>query len=692
MTSEARRRTREAARRKGAAGVRGRSPRRREAGAVAAIAWPPAVAGLLVGLALALVALVYDPSLFTPYYAPRRVVFYVLVAALPLVLAWSLRGPHRRPSIDLLDVLALAFAAWQLAAALASPAGWLAWVGYYNRGTGAIFWCALALVFICARRLLTTRAAQLVLAGCLSAALMIAAVVAALQAASVSTWWSSAGVIDGRATGTLGNPVHLAAFGLAGVWLAVAAAESARGDRLWRAVLLAGGAAGAVCIVLSVSRAAYLGGLAAAVYLLVTWVRAGRRVLVVALCVTLAVLAAGALVYAAGEGGGGSVWGRLTSVAGGDLTGGDVQRTQLWREGASAVAHRPVSGYGPGAFVVADRLFGRASDEARHPWALASDAHSLPVELAATGGLVSLLLAVALVVAGVWSGRLGTGDGEEKPKQAGLPLTGSPARAYLLAALVYLLVSPLDLVVLAPVAVAAALLCPPRREGRFVWSAGRGDGVRALRAITIALAVAGVILVAGALWAGQRAWRADQAFFDTAQTRTWQGAARASELAPWEAFYALEAGARRWRSGLEAADAAAIAQGKAELEKGVAADPTAADGYADLARLAIAQGELEEAVAQLREGLRWHPHQPVLQGLWAVAAVTAQSEDPQLAGRIARALEQLPPDAPDAWYWLAAYRQASGDAAGAREARDEAARLAPTFTKARYKQRLLHSR
>ena len=649
------------------------------------------MAGLLVGLAVALVALVYDPSLFTPYYAPRRVAFYVLVAALPLVVAWSLRGARRRPSVDLLDVLALAFAAWQIVAALVSPAGALAWVGYYNRGTGAIFWCALALLFVCARRLLSTRASQLVFAACLSGALVIAAAVAGLQAASVSTWWGSAGVIDGRVTGTLGNPVHLAAFGLAGVWLAVAGAESARGDRVWRAVLLAGGAAGAVCVVLSVSRAAYLGGLAAAVYLLVVWVRARRRALVIALCVAFAVLAAGALVYAAGDGGGGSVWSRLASVAGGDLGAGDVQRTQLWREGLSGVAHRPVSGYGPGAFVVADRLFGSAADKALHPWALASDAHSLPVELAATGGLVALLLAVALVVAGVWSSRLGAGGGEE-PERAGLPLAGSPARAYLLAALVYLLVSPLDLVVLAPVAVAAALLCPPRREGRFVWGIGRADGVRAARAVTIILAAGGVVLVAGSVWAGQRAWRADRAFVDTARTRTWQGAARASELAPWEAFYALEAGARRWRRGLETADTAAVAQGKAELEKGVATDPTAPDGYADLARRAIAQGDLEGAVGRLREGLRWNPHQPVLQGLWAVAALTAQSEDPELAGRIARGLEQLPPDSPDAWYWLAAYRRAAGDAAGAREAREEAARLAPKLTRARYKQRLLHSR
>jgi O-antigen ligase len=693
MTSHARRRTREAARRKGAPDRRTGSVRRRGPGPAPAVPSPALVAGLVVGAALAAAALTYDPSLFTPYYAPRRAVFYVLVSALPLLMAWSLRGTAGRPSVDLLDAFALAFAVWQLVAAVVSPAGALAWVGYYNRGTGALFWCALALLFVCARRLLGTRASQLAVAACLSGALVVAAVVAVLQASSVSTWWGSAGVVGGRVTGTLGNPVHLAAFGLAGVWLAVAGVQRLRGDRVWAAVLLAGGVAGAVCIVLSVSRAAYLGGLAAAVYLLVVWIQARRRTLVVGLCVVLAALGAAALVYASGESSGGTVWSRLSSLAGDGLGSGDVQRTALWREGLSAVADRPLAGYGPGAFVVADRLYGTAAAKALHPWALASDAHSLPVELAASGGLVALLLAVAWLVAGAWSSRLSArARGEAGGEEIGLPLAGLPARAYLLAALVYLLVSPLDVVVLAPVVLAAALLCPPRREGRFVWGLGTGDGARAARIATVALVVGGVALVGGAVWAGQRAWRADRAFADTAQTRTWQGASRASALAPWEAFYALEAGARRWRGGLEEGDAAEIAAGEAELEQGVAADPTAPDGHADLARLGIAQGELESAVGHLRDGLRWNPHQPVLQGLWAVAALTAQENDPDLAGRIAGGLERLPADSPDAWYWLATFRRAAGDEAGAREAAEEAARLAPELGRARYRQRLLHSR
>jgi O-antigen ligase len=694
MTSGARRRTREAARRKGPAAKGTKAvPRGREPRSGLASPGPSVVAGAFCGVALAAAALAYDPSLFAPYYVPRRVLFYVLVAALPLLLAWDLRRSGDHPGVDLLDVLALAFAAWQLVAAAVSPAGALAWVGYYNRGTGALFWCAMALLFLAARRLLRNRASQLVVAACLTVALVAGAVVAVLQAASVSTWWGSAGVVGGRVTGTLGNPVHLAAFGLAGVWFAVAAADTLRSDRVWRAVLLAAGVAGAVCIVLSVSRAAYLGGLAAAVYLLVVWVLARRRVLVVALCVVLAALAAGALVYASDSGSGGTVWSRLTAVSTqGDLGAGDVKRTGLWQEGLSAVAARPLTGYGPGAFVVADRLYADPADKIVHPWAFASDAHSLPVELAATGGLVALLLVVAGVVAGVWSSRLSAAAVRERGDPEDPPLAGLAARAYLLAALVYLVVSPLDLVVLAPVTVAAALLCPPRREGRFAWRLGKGDGAGAARATIVVLAIAGVVLVAGAVWAGQRAWRADRAFTDTAKTQSWEGAARASDLAPWEAFYALEAGARRWRNGLSAGGVAEVARGKAETERGVAADPTGPDGYADLARLALSQGRFDAAVALLRRGLRWNPHQPVLQGLWAVTALSAQAKDPGGAASIARGLEALPPDTPDAWYWLAAYRREIGDSTGAAKASQEAAQLAPKLTTHRYKQRLLRSR
>jgi tetratricopeptide (TPR) repeat protein len=406
----------------------------------------------------------------------------------------------------------------------------------------------------------------------------------------------------------------------------------------------------------------------------------------------LAVLAVGALVYASRGDAGGTVWARLTSaVSQGGLGTGDARRTGLWQEGLAAFAARPATGYGPGAFIVADRLYGDAADRAVHPGSVASDAHSLPVELAATGGLPSLLLAIACGVALVWLSRPGESQGGEVSGTRGRPLAGRPARAYLLATLVYLLVSPLDLVVLAPAAVAAALLCLPLERGRFAWRLGR-DGGNANRIAAALLGVASVVLLVTTIYVGQRAWRADEAFSDTARTRTWDGAARASALAPWEAFYALEAGARRWRSGLEAGDNAAVQDGKDRLERGVGADPTAADGYADLARLAIARGRFDEAVDQLRAGLRWNPHHPVLQGLWAVAAVTAQRDVPEVAAKIAKELESVPADTPDAWFWLGEYRQGRGDVAGARRARQEAARLAPWLSERRYEQRLLHSR
>ena len=94
----------------------------------------------------------------------------------------------------------------------------------------------------------------------------------------------------------------------------------------------------------------------------------------------------------------------------------------------------------------------------------------------------------------------------------------------------------------------------------------------------------------------------------------------------WEPFYSLEAGAKTWREGLAAQDAAAVARGRALVQQGIERDPTGALGDADLARLDIAQGRLAAAVDELRAGLRWNPHHPALQGLWGYAALSAQTE------------------------------------------------------------------
>ncbi len=172
------------------------------------------------------------------------------------------------------------------------------------------------------------------------------------------------------------------------------------------------------------------------------------------------------------------------------------------------------------------------------------------------------------------------------------------------------------------------------------------------------------------------------------------GMEQAASLWGWEPFYSLEAGAMTWRDGLAAQDASAVARGRALVEQGIERDPTGALGYADLARLDIAQGRLTQAVGELRSALRWNPHHPALQGLWGYAALIAQTEqkDEALAGELLAGLLSLPADTPDAWYWIGRVRAARGDASGAAEARARAKELAPALGSGRYQQRLLRGR
>jgi len=172
------------------------------------------------------------------------------------------------------------------------------------------------------------------------------------------------------------------------------------------------------------------------------------------------------------------------------------------------------------------------------------------------------------------------------------------------------------------------------------------------------------------------------------------GIEKAASLWSWEPFYSLEAGAKTWREGLAAQDAAAVARGRALVQQGIARDPTGALGYADLARLDIAQGRLTEAANELRTGLRWNPHHPALQGLWGYAALSAQTQvkDEALANELLAGLQSLPADTPDAWFWISRLLAARGDTAGAAEARARAKELAPSLGSWRYGQRLLQGR
>ena len=368
---------------------------------------------LLTASLLAVSVLGYDKGLYAPYYLSRLAPLYVLVAALLVVWALTLNG--REPlRVDLVDALAVVALVWLVVGAVASPAPAIAWLGYYNRGTGVLFSAAVLALFLAARRLLRGRASLLALALLAAVLMSITGLVALAQALGAHAYWPLPSTWPGRMTGTTGNPINLAGFGLLGIWLALlaggdggfAAGLAGRSRVAARVVVAVGAACGLLAIVLSVTRAAYLGVAAALVGAIVLLVRRRRTRALVALGAVLALLLAGAFIRLAGGNPASSLAGRLgaTHTHAGALDSSDRVRLKLWKEAATGIGDRPLLGYGAGAFVVADRLYRPRDLRVSEPWKVASDPHSVPLLVASTTGVPGLLLVgaiVALTAAGI---------------------------------------------------------------------------------------------------------------------------------------------------------------------------------------------------------------------------------------------------------------------------------------------------
>jgi len=311
------------------------------------------------------------------------------------------------------------------------------------------------------------------------------------------------------------------------------------------------------------------------------------------------------------------------------------------------------------------------------------------------GGALLVLLCGRL-----WRGARGgrgvatTETDRAEPPPARSTAAGVPSEAvlvYLLAVAAFAALSPLYASFAVPAAILAGAACgPPRIAGGRVWELGGARGGRpaavarvcGLVGVCIALAV---VLVLGVQW-----WRAEHALVRAVQTGAVADLQRAADLWPWEPVYLLKAGRAVVGEARQRKDEAAVAGGRALLERGVSRDRTAPDGYADLARLDMSTGAAEAAVGELRKALTWNPHHPTLQGLWAYAALQAQRDvkDERLAARLIEGLTRLPVDTPDGWYWLAQAYAARGQNALARAARERARELGPKLDAAAYRARL----
>jgi O-antigen ligase len=424
---------------------------------------------VIVAVFVAGTAIVLDPWGLFPFGPSKWLV--VSVGAL-LFVARSVGRPSHLPRG--VTIGAAAFVAWMALAALTGLDPIYAWAGTPERHWGVLSWFLVAaLVWVGS----TFERADVRALGTGAA---IAAGVCGVWAVGEQLGWepfaTSGG--SGRPGGPFGSSAYL---GAAMSVLAPLAAAHAVEARDWRR-LMAGAAAamGAVALVLSGARAAWLGALVALAASGVAW-RAARRRPVGALA------AVAVLVVAAAMAGLGSRIGDLGSSEAGGLRG----RLDEWRVAMRMVADDPVTGAGPEGHRIA---FAAAVDEpyerrhGREP--LPDRAHSIVLDTAVTGGIpaAAALLAFMLVA----TRRALRAARAADPALAGL---GVAALAHLTASLFLFPVPEIDFVAALVLGAIFASTNPRAADPRPLIRSPNLS--RAARAAAGALAV--VALVAGAL-------------------------------------------------------------------------------------------------------------------------------------------------------------------------------------------------
>jgi O-antigen ligase len=672
------------------------------------------VVGALLGLAVLVVSAAYAPGVAAVNWVPRVALFYPLVGALLLVwLVARRRSDLSRP--DAVDLAVGAFCLWQVVAAVAAPVGSIAWFGAYNRIGGAVWWLAMGAVLVVARRVLARRAALASFVLIVAATLVLAAAVALLQAAGADVWWERGPFSVGRMPGPTGNPVSLGGLGLLAVLCGALALTPGALGRTARWAALAGTAAGLTAVVLSVSRAAYLGLLVGGVTLAVVWGVQRRRRALTWLAAAAAATVLATVLYSP-SGIGGLLFERIGNQAAkeGAVAGQvDAKRVAYWRAALSGVRERPLTGYGPGGYVVAFRRFVPADVTQKDPLLGVTDPHGIAFLFAAGSGVVGLALAcflvAAIVVAVVRRIRRARGEDppgdvphEDGPRENGPPEDYPPlaaAGAYCLAALAFLLVSPTEPAVVLPLFVAAGLLCPPSGERRLVGAPAPADagparpldGRRGAATAAWAVAVAVVVAATGAaVYLGAGLWRADAAYRVAVDEGDLGMAEAAADRAPRVTRYQVLAGKLALQEAVDAGDAGLLGAGRDRLRRALAVDPTDPAPRVDLAKVALREGDAAAALAEVKTGLEHNPHHPVLQAVWGYAAVMAASGeiDEGREGELRVGLEAYPGKVADAWYWLGVAAATAGDEEAAAAAADEARRLAPGLSPEDYEARL----
>lgn len=545
----------------------------------------------------------------------------------------------------------VALLVWSAVSAIAGVDRGTAVAGEYARGLGLAGWALILSLGFLALQLadrmdrIRSAARAIVLGGVM---------VSLVGLAQISGLWRYGGdaLWFGRAFGTIGNPNTYATYLLVplGVSVGLVFAEERVKMRLvfWAtSSIIAGG------LLFSYTRAAWLAVAVIAVVIVLQGriPKAHHADIVVLVAATLFL---GALTFATlGTSGDTNVLERTASIA--NVQGGSIaDRLSLWKGAAETVAARPLTGWGPDSFLHGFwRNHQQQTDDPRGVVELADDAHSFPIQAAATVGVpgasIQMVLFVLALIGAFRAAR--AAPSAERLVVGGL-VAGSSA--FLVASLA----SPESIAGWAILFLALALAQAPsaRRSQAVLPEGGRGSV-----AIACVVGLLGLTSVAGATAAHVANHDYGMALAAAAPTRAVDAAASAHAINPFLRVYALQ-------EAVSLRDAARLSSASAEAD-GLRA--TAGLRYRDLlervpdeylAYLGLSTVELERAFS---------------------AETTAEkASHARESERVARAGLARGERIPELWFRVALARMVLGDYPGAHEAVNGAIARAPSFADA----------
>lgn len=478
----------------------------------------------------------------------------------------------------------------------------------------------------------------------------------------------------GRALGPFHQPNRFGGFLIASIPLAVALAFAAQ-DRLLRVALLASVLLLALALVYTYSRGAWIGlgiGLAVLAAFLIRWPSLRPEPLLAAVAAALilapvlfALPSIAARLRPASSGG--PAWNLPIDP---EREGSGAMRRAVWSGALAATAHRPVLGWGPGAFregydrSKSDTLKRLEAEGGR----TADQAHSFYLEtLAERGvlGLAALLLFAGVVLAGGLAA-LGTGaPAEARLLSAGLlaSLVALLAHAFLEDNLSFV---PHGAIFAVNAGLLAAAAPGPRRSVRL-----RASGVLGLAAAL----VAGALAVTSAS-AASAARAGDRAAASGASDAARVDYARAARLSPWNDAYAIGAAHAAEAAATGAAQAERLGEAERFYRSAIAANGSDPVTRHELARLYLAHPDRfgadggRAAMQQLRAALSQNPYYAEIRNDLGVALV--RSGDLAGASREFEAAAQGRRAFVDPLVNLAALALQRGDRAGAQRLVGEA--------------------